>query len=94
MLGVGSKFTFRIKVFRTTEQREMPAPNTGLKANENSPSICIDTDHMEIKLISSRSLSRDKNNSPAYSMSDTRALVRTGINEMDSFPPATANESL
>ena len=90
MLGVGSKFTFRVKVYRTSEPKESPVPRTAAHANENSPCIGLDMHDMEIKLDSSREkgLNKLNSNSPADSMSDTRALVRTEINEMDSFPPA------
>jgi len=94
MLGVGSKFTFKVKVFRTSETVQSPARRTGVKANENSPMDCIDTNDMEIKIDSSRSQkNKHIHRSPADSLNDTRTLVRTGINELDSFPPVHANDS-
>ena len=94
MLGVGSKFTFRVKVYRTSEPKESPGPRTAAEANENSPCIGLDTHDMEIKLdsCSEKGHNRLNSNSPGDSC-DTRALVRTGINEMDSFPPGQVANS-
>lgn len=92
MLGVGSKFTFRVKVFRTSDAPESPSPpRRGAEANENSPSINIDTQDMVLQLQDSKDKRVD--NSPIDSISETRALARTGCNELDLFPPQYDRDS-